>query len=94
MRKIEGVIRPHLLEDVKDALWEIGIGGLTVTRVRGYSRLHTRTDSYRGVAYTVDSCPRIKIEVVVTDEDLDRCLSIIRTAALSGKPGDHDERAL
>ncbi|MDA8362621.1 MAG: P-II family nitrogen regulator [Gammaproteobacteria bacterium] len=88
MKKIEAIIKPFKLDDVRDALSEAGITGLTVTEVKGFGRQKGHTELYRGAEYVVDFLPKIKIEVVVREEQLERCIETIMTAARTGKIGD------
>ncbi|MDD9301925.1 MAG: P-II family nitrogen regulator [Desulfobacter sp.] len=88
MKKIEAIIKPFKLDDVKEALSEIGIYGMTVTEVNGYGRQKGHKEIYRGAEYVVDFVPKIKLEIVVTDDRLDESVNTIRTAANSGKIGD------
>ena len=88
MKKIEAIIKPFKLEEVKDALAEIGVEGMTVTEVKGFGRQKGHTEIYRGSEYTVDFLPKIKIEVVVTDSLLEGALSAIVKSAKTGKIGD------
>ncbi|MDA8421647.1 MAG: P-II family nitrogen regulator [Pseudomonadota bacterium] len=88
MKKIEAIIKPFKLEDVRDALSEAGITGLTVTEVKGFGRQKGHTELYRGAEYVVDFLPKVKIEVVVREEQLERCVETIMTAARTGKIGD------
>jgi len=88
MKKIEAIIKPFKLEEVKDALGEIGIEGMTVTEVKGFGRQKGHTEIYRGSEYTVDFLPKIKIELVLTDEKLDEAVQVIVKAAKTGKIGD------
>ena len=88
MKKIEAIIKPFKLDDVKEALSEIGIYGMTVTEVNGYGRQKGHKEIYRGAEYVVDFVPKIKLEIVVTDDRLDESVETIRTAANSGKIGD------
>jgi len=88
MKKIEAIIKPFKLEDVKDALGEIGIEGMTVTEVKGFGRQKGHTEIYRGSEYTVDFLPKIKIEIVVGDGMADNALAAIIKAAKTGKIGD------
>ncbi len=88
MKKIEAVIKPFKLDDVRDSLSEAGITGLTVTEVKGFGRQKGHTELYRGAEYVVDFLPKVKIEVVVNDEQLERCIETIMTAARTGKIGD------
>jgi nitrogen regulatory protein P-II 1 len=88
MKKIEAIIKPFKLEEVKDALGEIGIEGMTVTEVKGFGRQKGHTEIYRGSEYTVDFLPKIKIEVVIPDEKLDEAVEAIVKTAKTGKIGD------
>jgi len=88
MKKIEAIIKPFKLEEVKDALAEIGVEGMTVTEVKGFGRQKGHTEIYRGSEYTVDFLPKIKIEVVVTDSIVDSAVSAVVKAAKTGKIGD------
>ncbi len=88
MKKIEAVIKPFKLDDVREALSELGASGLTVTEVKGFGRQKGHTELYRGAEYVVDFLPKIKIEVVVTSELLDAAVEAIIKAARTGKIGD------
>jgi nitrogen regulatory protein P-II 1 len=88
MKKIEAIIKPFKLEEVKDALGEIGIEGMTVTEVKGFGRQKGHTEIYRGSEYTVDFLPKIKIELVIADEKLEDAINVIVKAAKTGKIGD------
>ena len=88
MKKIEAIIKPFKLEEVKDALNEIGIEGMTVSEVKGFGRQKGHTEIYRGSEYTVDFLPKIKIEIVVTDNHLDAAVGAIVKSAKTGKIGD------
>ncbi len=88
MKKIEAIIKPFKLEDVKDALSEIGINGMTIMEVKGYGRQQGHTELYRGAEYVVDFLPKIKIETVVKEENVDEVLEAITKAARTGKIGD------
>jgi nitrogen regulatory protein PII len=88
MKKIEAIIKPFKLEEVKDALGEIGIEGMTVSEVKGFGRQKGHTEIYRGSEYTVDFLPKIKIEVVISDTQLDQAVATIVKAAKTGKIGD------
>jgi len=88
MKKIEAIIKPFKLEEVKDALGEIGIEGMTVTEVKGFGRQKGHTEIYRGSEYTVDFLPKIKIELVVADSRADAAMAAIIRAAKTGKIGD------
>lgn len=88
MKKIEAIIKPFKLDDVKEALNDIGIHGLTVSEVKGYGRQKGHTEIYRGAEYAVDFIPKIKIEIVAEAEQADRVAETIQQAAMSGKIGD------
>ncbi len=88
MKKIEAIIKPFKLEEVKEALSELGIEGMTVTEVKGFGRQKGHTEIYRGSEYTVDFLPKIKLEIVVTDELVDSAASAVVKAAKTGKIGD------
>jgi nitrogen regulatory protein P-II 1 len=88
MKKIEAIIKPFKLEEVKEALNAVGIQGLTVTETKGYGRQKGHTELYRGAEYVVDFLPKVKLEVVVVDSLLDRAVEAIQQAAHSGKIGD------
>src|ERR1700750_195314 len=88
MKKIEAIIKPFKLEEVKDALGEIGLEGMTVTEVKGFGRQKGHTEIYRGSEYTVDFLPKIKLEVVLSDERVDIAASALIKAAKTGKIGD------
>jgi len=88
MKKIEAIIKPFKLEEVKDALAEMGIEGMTVTEVKGFGRQKGHTEIYRGSEYTVDFLPKLKLEIVLTDEIVDKAVTTIAGAARTGKIGD------
>ncbi|MCG6894146.1 MAG: P-II family nitrogen regulator [Desulfobacteraceae bacterium] len=88
MKKIEAIIKPFKLEDVKDALNEIGIQGMTVSDVKGYGRQKGHKEIYRGAEYVVDFIPKLKIEIVVPAEQVKQAIEKIREAANTGKIGD------
>jgi nitrogen regulatory protein P-II 1 len=88
MKKIEAIIKPFKLEEVRDALSEIGVSGLTVTEVKGFGRQKGHTELYRGAEYVVDFLPKVKIEIVLADETVDQAVEAIIKAARSGKIGD------
>ena len=88
MKKIEAIIKPFKLEEVKDALGEVGITGMTVTEVKGFGRQKGHTEIYRGSEYTVDFLPKIKLELVVADNDVAPAVGAIVKAAKTGKIGD------
>jgi nitrogen regulatory protein P-II 1 len=88
MKKIEAIIKPFKLDDVKDALQEAGLQGITITEARGYGRQKGHTELYRGAEYVIDFLPKIKIEVVVEDALVDKTIDAIVNAARTGKIGD------
>ncbi len=88
MKKIEAIIKPFKLDDVKDALGDIGIHGMTVTEVKGYGRQKGHTELYRGAEYVVDFLPKVKIEAVVTEDQVDQAVDAIIEAARTDKIGD------
>lgn len=88
MKKIEAVIKPFKLDDVREALSEAGVTGLTVTEVKGFGRQKGHTELYRGAEYVIDFLPKVKLEVVVADGEVDRCVEAITNAARTGKIGD------
>jgi nitrogen regulatory protein PII len=88
MKKVEAIVKPFKLEEVKDALAEIGIEGMTITEVKGFGRQKGHTEIYRGSEYTVDFLPKIKIEVVLPDNRVDAAVSAIVKGAKTGKIGD------
>ena len=88
MKKIEAIIKPFKLEDVKDALVESGITGMTVTDVKGYGRQQGHSELYRGAEYIVDFLAKTKIELIVNNEDVDKTIAAITEAAKTGKIGD------
>ena len=88
MKKIEAIIKPFKLDEVKEALSAIGIQGLTVSEVKGFGRQKGHTELYRGAEYVVDFLPKVKVEVVVKDEEVERCVDAIVKAARTGKIGD------
>ena len=88
MKKIEAIIKPFKLEDVKEALSEIGVEGMTVSEVKGFGRQKGHTEIYRGSEYTVDFLPKIKIEVVLSDSQVSAATGAIVKAAKTGKIGD------
>jgi nitrogen regulatory protein P-II 1 len=88
MKKIEAIIKPFKLEEVKDALSELGIEGMTVTEVKGFGRQKGHTEIYRGSEYTVDFLPKIKLEVVLADSILESAVKSIINSAKTGKIGD------
>ena len=88
MKKIEAIIKPFKLDDVKQALNEIGVAGMTVTEVKGYGRQKGHTEIYRGAEYVVDFVPKVKIEIVIPDDMTEKVVTAIETAAKTGKLGD------
>ncbi len=88
MKMITAVIKPFKLDEVREALAEVGVTGLTVSEVKGFGRQKGHTELYRGAEYVVDFLPKVKIEVAVKDEDVDRCVDAIVNAARTGKIGD------
>jgi len=88
LKKIEAVIKPFKLEDVKDALTEAGITGMTVSDVKGYGRQQGHSELYRGAEYVVDFLPKIKLELIVADADVDSTIELIINSAKTGKIGD------
>jgi nitrogen regulatory protein P-II 1 len=88
MKKIEAIIKPFKLDEVKEALQELGVQGMTVLEAKGYGRQKGHTELYRGAEYVVDFLPKIKIEVVVGDDQLAGALEAITTAARTGRIGD------
>jgi nitrogen regulatory protein P-II 1 len=88
MKKIEAIIKPFKLDEVREALSEVGVTGLTVTEVKGFGRQKGHTELYRGAEYVVDFLPKIKIEVVVADGSVEQALEAIVKAARTGKIGD------
>jgi nitrogen regulatory protein P-II 1 len=88
MKQITAVIKPFKLEEVREALAEQGVTGLTVTEVKGFGRQKGHTELYRGAEYVVDFLPKVKLEVVVKTEDVDRCVEAIIKSAHTGKIGD------
>jgi len=88
MKKIEAIIKPFKLEDVKDALTEAGVTGMTVSDVKGYGRQQGHSELYRGAEYVVDFLPKIKIDLVVSETQVDEIVALISEAAKTGKIGD------
>ena len=88
MKKIEAIIKPFKIEEVKDALSELGIEGMTVTEVKGFGRQKGHTEIYRGSEYTVDFLPKIKLELVLSDSAVEGAIKAIVSAAKTGKIGD------
>ena len=88
MKKVEAIIKPFKLDDVKDALHEAGVSGITVSEVKGFGRQKGHTELYRGAEYVVDFLPKVKVEVVVEDAQVDRVVEAIEAAARTGRIGD------
>ncbi|MFC1857885.1 P-II family nitrogen regulator [Thermodesulfobacteriota bacterium] len=88
MKKIEAIIKPFKLDDVKEALTEIGIQGMTISEVKGYGRQKGHKEVYRGAEYVVDFIPKIKIEIVIESERVEKVIEVIQQAAQTGKIGD------
>ncbi|HWL51378.1 MAG TPA: P-II family nitrogen regulator [Chthoniobacteraceae bacterium] len=88
MKKIEAIIKPFKMEDVKEALAEIGIEGMTVTEVKGFGRQKGHTEIYRGSEYTVDFLPKVKFEIVISEDRVEKAVDVIVQAAKTGKIGD------
>jgi nitrogen regulatory protein P-II 1 len=88
MKKVEAVVRPHLLDAVKTALQDVGIVGMTVSEVKGFGRQKGHTETYRGSEYKVDFLPKVKIEVVIADEILEKVIEAVLKTAKTGKFGD------
>ncbi len=88
MKKIEAIIKPFKLDEVKDALQEAGLQGITVLEAKGFGRQKGHTELYRGAEYVVDFLPKVKIELVVADEMLDKAVEAIKSAAQTGRIGD------
>ena len=88
MKKLECIIRPFKLEEVKEALTNVGIRGMTVSEVRGFGRSRGHTELYRGSEYTIEFVPKLKLEIVVAEEDLDHALEAVQQSASTGKIGD------
>ena len=88
MKKVEAIIKPFKLDEVKQALSEIGIAGLTATEVKGFGRQKGHTELYRGAEYVVDFLPKVKVEIVLPDDLVDKAVDAIRKAAQTGRIGD------
>lgn len=88
MKKIEAIIKPFKLDEVREALLELGVSGLTVTEVKGFGRQKGHTELYRGAEYTVDFLPKVKVEVILVDDLVDKAIDAIIKAARTGKIGD------
>ena len=88
MKKIEAIIKPFKLDDVREALSDVGIPAMTVSEVKGFGRQKGHTELYRGAEYMVDFLPKVKLDIVLTDEDVDRAIEVIVKTAQTGKIGD------
>ena len=88
MKKIEAIIKPFKLDDVREALSEVGITGMTVSEVKGFGRQKGHTELYRGAEYMVDFLPKVKLDIVLSDEDVDRAIDVIVKTSQTGKIGD------
>jgi nitrogen regulatory protein P-II 2 len=88
MKLVTAIIKPFKLDDVREALSEMGVHGMTVTEVKGFGRQKGHTELYRGAEYVVDFLPKVKVEVAIDDSQLDQCLEVIQKAANTGKVGD------
>tara|TARA_B100000427_G_C15322521_1_gene513218 strand:- start:185 stop:595 length:411 start_codon:yes stop_codon:yes gene_type:complete len=88
MKKIEAIIKPFKLDEVKEALQDVGLQGITVTEAKGFGRQKGHTELYRGAEYVVDFLPKVKVEVVLADENVDAVIEAIRNAAQTGRIGD------
>lgn len=88
MKKVEAIIKPHKLEDVKEALTAVGVSGMSVTEIKGFGKQKGHTELYRGAEYVIDFIPKLKIEVVIPDELVEKVVEAIIKAAKTGKIGD------
>ncbi|WP_333608147.1 nitrogen regulatory protein P-II [Arsukibacterium sp.] len=88
MKKIEAIIKPFKLDDVREALADLNITGMTVTEVKGFGRQKGHTELYRGAEYMVDFLPKVKLDIVVTDDQVERCVEAIMNTAQTGRIGD------
>jgi nitrogen regulatory protein P-II 1 len=88
MKKIEAIIKPFKLDDVKNSLAEVGIQGITISEVKGFGRQKGHTELYRGAEYTIDFLPKVKIEIIVPDEKVEKVVEMIQAAAKTGRIGD------
>jgi len=88
MKKIEAIIKPFKLDDVRESLSDIGVTGMTATEVKGFGRQKGHTELYRGAEYVIDFLPKVKLEIVIHEELVERCIEVITDAARTGKIGD------
>ncbi|MGQ0675376.1 MAG: P-II family nitrogen regulator [Rhodospirillales bacterium] len=88
MKKIEAIIKPFKLDEVKEALHEVGVKGITVTEAKGFGRQKGHTELYRGAEYVVDFLPKVKLEIIIEDSQVERAVEAIQTAAKTGRIGD------
>jgi len=88
MKKIEAIVKPFKMDDVREALAELGVSGMTVAEVKGFGRQKGHTELYRGAEYVIDFLPKVKIDIVIADEQLEACLEAIVKSARTGKIGD------
>lgn len=88
MKKIEAIIKPFKLDEVKEALQEVGLQGITVTEAKGFGRQKGHTELYRGAEYVVDFLPKVKVEVVIADEQVEKAVEVVQKAAQTGRIGD------
>ena len=88
MKKVEAIVKPFRLDDVREALSELGITGMTATEVKGFGRQKGHTELYRGAEYVIDFLPKVKLELVISDDMLDKCIETITNSARTGKIGD------
>ena len=88
MKFVTAILRPHILDDVREALSEVGVSGITVTEVKGFGRQKGHTELYRGAEYQIDFLPKIKLEIAISSDQLDSVISAISCVASSGKVGD------
>ncbi len=88
MKQVTAIIKPHMLDEVRDTLSRLGVAGMTTTEVKGFGRQKGHTEIYRGAEYSVDFVPKVKIEIVVADDRLDAVLDAIKTSARTGQIGD------
>ncbi len=88
MKKIEAIIKPFKLDEVKEALMELGVKGMTISEVKGFGRQKGHTELYRGAEYVVDFLPKVKIEIIVKDDEVSKIVDVIQSAAKTGRIGD------